>query len=139
MTSELNCFKKTQDHRSQRNSEPKRLFPFILLIFNRCRGFSHRIKPEEHAIDGHGLQNVKIGMYLPHELMASFYHFRSGDLFFANMTGLPTDGYINWPRIKAKRSCHNRLRIWRTIGPTIGIWQRTCGDMRPEHFSGNGI
>lgn len=46
---------------------------------------------KEGAIPGYGLQEVKIAMYLPRELMASFYHYGSGELFYYHMAGLPSD------------------------------------------------
>lgn len=40
-------------------------------------------RAEEHS----RMTFVKLGLLLPHEIFSSFYHYRSGDLFFSMMTG----------------------------------------------------
>lgn len=36
------------------------------------------------------MQQVRLGVFLPHEVVSSFYHFRSGDLFYSMLTGTPS-------------------------------------------------
>ena len=37
------------------------------------------------------MKTVKIGILLPHEIFAHFYHYQNGDLFYAIMTGTPDE------------------------------------------------
>lgn len=35
------------------------------------------------------MEHVRLGVFFPHEIAASFYHFRAGDLFYNMLTGTP--------------------------------------------------
>lgn len=40
------------------------------------------------------LTHVRLGIFFPHEIAASFYNFRSGDLFYSLLTGTPEDTHL---------------------------------------------
>lgn len=42
------------------------------------------------------MRTVKMGLILPHEVLSAFYHFRNGDLFYAIMTGTPSEPCCNF-------------------------------------------
>lgn len=42
---------------------------------------------------------MRLGMFLPHEIMAKFYEFKNGDLFYAFMTGSPFAPWLDWARL----------------------------------------
>lgn len=44
---------------------------------------------EANATVDSRMDSVKLGIFLPHEIVASFYDFRSGDLFYSMLTGTP--------------------------------------------------
>ena len=50
--------------------------------------FKNRVHalPEANVAAG-GLRSVKLGMFLPREILASLYNFSNGELFFAHLCG----------------------------------------------------
>ena len=40
------------------------------------------------------MTEITLGVFLPHEVVASFYNFRSGDLFYGMLTGTPRDARL---------------------------------------------
>lgn len=41
------------------------------------------------------MTSIRLGAFLPHELAAAFYNFRSGDLFYSLLTGTPDDLWLD--------------------------------------------
>ena len=40
------------------------------------------------------MEHVRLGVFFPHEIAASFYHFRAGDLFYNMLTGTPEAAWL---------------------------------------------
>ena len=40
------------------------------------------------------MEHVRLGIFFPHEIAASFYHFRAGDLFYNMFTGTPEAAWL---------------------------------------------
>lgn len=59
-----------------------------------CSAFCAKAGARPHS----KMQQVRLGIFLPHEVASAFYHFRSGDLFYSMLTGTPhAPGYLLSP------------------------------------------
>lgn len=73
-------------------------FPFPhCLVFDRTCSCVCLVLVEANARVDSRMDTVRLGIILPHELAASFYHFRSGDLFYSLLTGTPEDSWLQRP------------------------------------------
>ena len=45
--------------------------------------------PEANGGEASRMDSIQLGIFLPHEIVSSFYHFRQGDLFYSLLTGTP--------------------------------------------------